>query len=178
MTRTCRVLVLSAAALVGLAGQPAPAAAGKRIAVLEIEGARSDALRKQVASVVSRRHRVLSPRQYHRAARKAHATRLRPIDVRRVAALLDADGIVEGMLVAEDRGYVLRLRLREGKTGRTVRKFTVFLREPRMPKKIRAQLADKMYAAIRGLSPLADDVADDGAGFDERGDDRRARRRD
>ncbi len=159
MRSTSRVLFTLVAGIVGvlLTGIPHAEAAKKKIAVLDIEGARSADLRESVEGIVKKKHGVVAGRAYAKAARKLKAKRMNDRSVKKVATYLEVDGVLEGMLVAEEDGYVLRLRLREGATGRTVRKFTVFLRSPRMTRKIRKELSKRLYAAIDGLEPIAAD---------------------
>jgi hypothetical protein len=135
-----------------------PAFAGKkRVAVLEIEGARDDRLRNDVAKLLKKQARPLPAKDFERAQRKLKIKRLTARNVRKVAQRIEADGVIEGILVAEGSGYVLRLRLREGATGRTVRKFTVFLKSPRMSRSIAKQLQKKLVAAVGNLEPVLDD---------------------
>ncbi len=170
------IIICGLAVLVG--GQAAEAGK-RRVAVLDVEGARNHRLRDDVAKLVGQKHKVLSSKAYRKAAKKAKAKRLRPKDVRRVAALLAVDGIIEGQLVAEDNGYVLRLRLREGATGKTVRKFTVFLRSPKMSRKIRKQLSKRLLKAINNLEPISadeDEWSEDDEQKDLEAERRRARK--
>jgi hypothetical protein len=167
MKPVCRVVL--ALLLVGVGAlalaSPADAATKKRITVLPIDGARSSQLQRSVTRVVKKRHSVVSDAKYQRAIEDLRIRKLNTEGIAKVSGYLEVDGVIEGLLIAEDDHYVLRLRLREGASGRTVRKFSVYLKSPRLTDKLREQLADKLHAAIDTLEPLP--VSDDDA---QRGD--------
>ena len=75
------------------------ASAQKRIVVLEIEGSRSDGLRDSITRLI-RPHKSLNDNTYRNAARRLRAPKLNPKSVAKVARYLEADGIIDGMLVA------------------------------------------------------------------------------
>lgn len=127
---------------------------GRRVAVLEFEGAKADEWQKAVTGLIGRRHDVVPARTFQKTARRLRARDLSERNVARVSSALDIDGVIEGYVEREDGRYVLRLRLREGATGKTVRKFTLRMSSPRFKSKTKRQLTEKLDAAIVDLPPL------------------------
>jgi hypothetical protein len=145
-----RTVVVIAAALISLAA-PASAAADRRIAVLEIEGARTPRLQQALTQLVKSQHEVLRSTSYRDAARRLRAPRMTPKDIKRVCAYLELDGVLEGTLVSEGGRYKLTLRLRSGKSGAIEWKQAMYLNAPRLSDKIARQLKSKLGAAIGDL---------------------------
>jgi hypothetical protein len=150
-----------------------PAAAEKRIAVLEIEGARSGALYDTLVELVDDGCDVVPGRTYQRTARRIRAHKLAPDQVSRVASALDLDGVLQGMVVAENDHYVFRLRLRAGADGRTVRRFTMRMSRPRLKRDIARRLGERLTRAIAKLPTLGqvEDDFDRAFGVGSRADD-------
>jgi hypothetical protein len=155
-------LVGAIAAAVVMTAAPEDASAQKRIAVLEIEGARSGKLRNALVKLIQTEHKVISARTYKKAAKKLKANKLSPPHVSKVAARVEADGVLEGMIVAEDDRYVLKLRLHEGMSGKTVKKLALKLNSPKLSAKMKTKLADRLLAAIDDLPFLeAEDIEEE-----------------
>ncbi len=153
--------VLVCAAAVWLSHAPAATAeSGKRIAVLEVEGARNGKLRRALTKLIEEQHRVIGPDAYRRAARRLKAKKLNPDDVAKVAAKVKADAVLHGMLVAEDdESYMFRLRLRDGASGRTVKRLAVRLSEPSLSGKLQYKLGVRLLDAIDDLQAADDEEA-------------------
>jgi hypothetical protein len=131
---------------------PAEAADGqRRIAVLEIAGARTPRLQQAIAQLVKSRHEVLRSTTYRDAARRRRATRMTPEDIKTVCGFLEIDGVLEGTLSPEAGRYRLILRLRSGKTGAVEWKQGMWLNAPRLSDKMARDLKTRLVAAIDAL---------------------------
>lgn len=152
---TSRQNLLISAALTAVLCAPGIAdAAKKRVVVLDVEGARNQKLERSLADLVAEEARVIPSGKYRKLARKLRAAKLSPDHVAKVAARLEADGVLESLIIADAGRYVLRLRLREGTSGRTIKKIAVRLRAPELSGKIEDDLADRLLEAIAGLPAL------------------------
>ncbi len=152
MTR--HILILIAVLAAGLCAPRLADAARKRVVVLDVEGARNRTLERSLADLVAEEAKVIPSGQYRKLARKLRAAKLSPDHVAKVAARLEADGVLESLIIADSGRYVLRLRLREGTSGRTIKKIAVRLRAPELSGKIEDDLADRLLEAISKLPAL------------------------
>jgi hypothetical protein len=150
MTSRRTLLIIAALA----AGMCTPALARKRVVVLDVEGARNSKIERSLADLVGEQATVLPSTEYRKTARKLKATKLSPEQVARVAARMDADGVLESLIVADKGRYLLRLRLREGTSGRTIKKIALHLRSPSLTGTMEDALAERLSAAIAGLPRL------------------------
>lgn len=148
-----RPILAIALALAVVALSARPAQADKRVVVLEIEGARTPRLRKEIVRAI-RPHDAMSAQSYRNAARRLRAEKLTPNNVAEVAGYLGADGVLDGTIVAEDGGYILTIRLRSGKEGLIVKRIGIRLSEPRLPPKIEKGLRKRLVPVIDDLPPL------------------------
>ena len=162
-------LVAAFSAVVVVAAGPKQASAQKRIAVLDIEGARSAKLRDSLVKLIETEHKVISARTYDKAADALKAGKLSPGHVAKVAAKVEADGVLEGMIVADEGNYVLRLRLHEGLSGKTVKKLALRLKKPALSASMKEKLADRLLAAIEELPFLESEAIEDDEPEDEEG---------
>jgi hypothetical protein len=144
-------LVGIAAIAAALLVAPPLAAAQKRIVVLEVEGARNGALRGSLVEIVGEENRVIDGAKYTRLAKRMKAGKLTPENVALVAAKLEADGVIESMIVADRDRYMLRIRVREGATGRTIKKLAIKLKKPALSRGMQAQLSERLLDSIDGL---------------------------
>lgn len=141
------IAVITAALLVA----PTAAQAQKRIVVLDVEGARNGALRDSLAEILGEENRVIESAKYTRLASRLKAKKLTPENVALVAAKLEADGLVQSLIEADGSKYVLRIRVREGATGRTIKKLALKLKKPSLSRGMRGQLAERLLDAVDGL---------------------------
>ena len=108
MTTRTTLLTLAAFAA-GMCAEGIATAAKKRVVVLDVEGARNKKLENSLAELVGEEAKVLPSADYRKAAKKLKATKLSPDHVAKVAAAIEADGVLESLIIAEDGRYVLRL---------------------------------------------------------------------
>jgi outer membrane biosynthesis protein TonB len=151
---TNRTLLIVAALAGVMCTQGIASAAKKRVVVLDVEGARNKNLERSLSDLVGEEAKVLPSTDYRKLAKKLKATKLSPDHVAKVAAKLEADGVLESLIIAEGGRYTLRLRLREGGSGRTIKKIALKLRAPELSGKMEDALADRLLGAIADLPPL------------------------
>lgn len=161
-----RIFVALVVAFCVVVGTQGAADAKRSIALLEIEGARTDRLYKQIRAVVGKRHKVVDEKEYRRAANKLNKKKINPAHIRKVCGYLEIDGVVDGQIVAIDGGYRLILRLHDGVTGKRVWRQKLKLRKQSLSKSIRPKLAKRMLREIGKLGKDEfvdgdDDEADD-----------------
>jgi len=154
------LLVLAALAAWGCA--EGVAHAKKRVVVLDVEGARNRTLENTLSDLVAEEAQVIPSGEYRKAAKKLRATKLAPEEIARVASKLDADGVLEGLIVAENGRYTFHLRLHEGNSGRTVKKMVLRMRTAKLSAKMEDQLADRLLDAIAKLPRLESFEEQDG----------------
>jgi hypothetical protein len=152
MLTNLRLILTSIIGAAVLAGAAPAADAQKRVVVLDIEGARTAKLQRSLSQLIGGEHRIIPATKYRRTAKRLRARKVNPRNVAKVSARLQADGVVQGMIVASRGRYTLSLRVREGSTGRTVKKIKVRLRRPRLSTRMKRALADKLLDAIEDIS--------------------------
>lgn len=181
-TKLSRTLAGIAVITAAILAAPSLASAQKRIVVLEVEGARDRTLRGSLAKIVGDENRVIDGAKYTRLAKRMKARKLTPENVALVAAKLEADGVIESMIVADSDQYMLRIRVREGATGRTIKKLAVKLKKPSLSRGMREQLSERLLDAVdelrfndaeldfepaSGLEPDEDEAADEDEDSDD-----------
>jgi hypothetical protein len=129
-------------------------AAKRRIVLMEIQGARSDRLRKSVAKLLDHDLFILPERAYRKVAERRGIDKLNTSNIRRVCADLGCDGILDGVIQAEDGGYIFTVRLHEGASGRIVKRVAMRLKKPRLPRELADGLRDRLLTAIADLEPI------------------------
>jgi hypothetical protein len=160
-TRLGRAGILALAIAVGVTAWLDAAAADKRVVVLDIEGTRSSALRDTVADLIAAEHEVVAGREWERAAQRMNITRMSPRNVTRLASQLGVDAVLEGTLVPDGKRYLLRLRLRDGTNGRTIKRVTLRLGAPQLSAKVQGRLAAELLDALAGVDRDFDEDGDD-----------------
>jgi hypothetical protein len=140
-------LVLVAAALV-LAEGTSAAAEEKRVCVLEIEGARDSDLREEVTRLIAAEHEIVAAEKFEKTEEAIGARKRNVRNMKAIATMIEADAVLEGSLVMEGEVYMLRFRVREGVSGRTVKKIALRLREPRLPSELGRELGKRLLSAI------------------------------
>lgn len=148
-----RSLLALSIALAVLLVAPAPSSAEtKRVVLLQIEGTRSPALRRDIARLL-RPNKVLSPKVYRRAAKRRKAVKLTPNNVAEVARYLEVHAVIDGVLVAEGDGYKLTVRVRAGNDGLVVKRIPMRLGKPRLSAKMKKGLAKRLRQTLADLPP-------------------------
>ena len=165
MTTKTWIIAGMAIALVFLA-IPRVASAERNIAFLDIEGERAGTLRRSIEKLVRAKNKLISARQYRKAA-GADGDRLTPSRIARVAARAGIDGVLVGNLTQENGTFVLRLRLHAGKDGKSAqRRLKIKLKKPRLTPELEKALKQWLDKKIDGL-PEVERVKED---REDRGD--------
>src|SRR5690606_24419618 len=134
---------------------PIAAHADRYVVVLDIEGDKSDRLKKSITRMVKSAHKVMNGRNYRAAAGRMRAVKLTPTNVKRVCNYLNADGVIDGTLVKEDGAYRFTLRLRSGKSGAITKKIPMRINQPSLSENMYGQLEERLLAAIDALPSLS-----------------------
>lgn len=129
----------------------AEAARDKHIVLLDIEGERSPRLKKSIARMVKEQYQVMEGSSYRDAARRLRAQKLIPVNVKKVCAYLEVDGVIDGTLVKEDGRYKFTLRLRSAVTGAIAKKIPMYINQPSLSQNMADQLEERLLAAIADL---------------------------
>ena len=144
--------------------------ADKRLAVLEIEGARTPSLRKSVVRLLEP-NVTMSAQAYRNAAKRLRAKKLTPKNIKRVSRYLEADGVVDGTLESVGGRYRLILRVRSGARGTIVKKITLMLAKASISSSIEKKLRLKLQEGVRALDSKQRRMSRDS--IDENDSDRR-----
>lgn len=113
--RSVSIALLLLAGFVGLAH-----AERKRVAVLAFEGPSAEKVRGEVVKLVKKTHTVVSLESWKKTAKALSAAKVTTANVKKVARKLDVDAVIDGTVIDRRGGFRVRLRLRDGMTGRTV----------------------------------------------------------
>lgn len=99
---------------------PAVAHARRRIVILDFDGPKAQQFRVDVERIVKKQHTVIPVDKWNAAAEEMDATSLSEKNVKKVAKRLNIDGVISGKVEKRRDEYILRLKVREGKTGEVV----------------------------------------------------------
>lgn len=99
---------------------PSLAEARRRIVILEFEGPKGAQFRADVERLVKKSHQVIPVNKWNTAAEEMDATSLSEKDVKKVAKRLNVDGVISGKVEKRRDEYIVRLKVREGKSGELV----------------------------------------------------------
>jgi hypothetical protein len=113
-----RLILAGLAALV--VALPSVAQARRRIVILDFEGPKAEQFHVDVERLVKKQHMVIPVDKWNAAAEEMDATSLSEKDVKKVAKRLNVDGVISGKIEKRRDEYILRLKVREGKTGEVV----------------------------------------------------------
>ncbi|MEZ4360679.1 MAG: hypothetical protein R3B48_10890 [Kofleriaceae bacterium] len=103
-----------------LVAVPSLAEARRRIVILDFEGPKAEQFRVDVERIVKKSHMVIPVAKWNAAAEEMDATGLSERDVKKVAKRLNVDGVISGKVEKRRDEYILRLKVREGKTGEVI----------------------------------------------------------
>ncbi len=117
-----RLPLVASALLLGLLviALPSLAEARRRIVILDFEGPKAAQFRVDVERLVKKSHMVIPVDKWNSAAEEMDATSMSEKDVKKVAKRLNIDGVISGKVEKRRDEYILRLKVREGKTGEIV----------------------------------------------------------
>jgi len=134
----------------------------KRIAVLEFSGPRASRFQSGVVKVLKRSARVISQKQFTRAARKVKGFKANAEGVSKVARRLDAHGVLTGKVTRRRGKFRLTIRMREGASGEFVGDdIVVTSRAPRLTRAHERKIARELRAILRDLPAPGEEVAEE-----------------
>lgn len=166
-------LLAVAVAVVAVLGAGRVAEAGrKRVVVLDFEGPRSEKFHDDLVRLIKKTHTVVPAEKWNGTAEQLGAGTRSNKDVRKVARKLKIDAIVEGKIEKRRDAFIIRLKLRAGKSGELIGgSIDTKAEGPRIDGRAQKDLKDELVGKI-------DDVASnhDGAGGDDADDDPPVRR--
>ncbi len=141
--------------LAGLAGS----ARAKRVVVTGFAGPGGARARSYVLRVVRRNHDLVPVRRFSRTARRLRVRLNRKRGVRRICERLGVDAVVYGRVVRRRGRWWLRLYVREGRTGRIVKREVIRLRGPRLDGSSRYDVRHFLRKALaRARGPVTEEV--------------------
>jgi hypothetical protein len=112
--------ILLAVLAFALIAVPSLAEARRRIVILDFDGPKAAQFRVDVERLVKKSHQVIPVEKWNAAAEEMDATSLSEKDVKKVAKRLNVDGVITGKIEKRRDEYILRLKVREGKSGELV----------------------------------------------------------
>jgi hypothetical protein len=146
-------LLAAAVALVCALGATAIAGGRKRVVVLDFEGPHADKFHDDVVRILKKTHTVVPVDKWNGAAEDLGAAKATDKDIKKVAKKLKIDGIVSGKIEKRRDEYIIRLKLREGKSGAAVGGAIDTKAEgPRVDGKAQEDIKGELVDAIDGLA--------------------------
>jgi hypothetical protein len=166
-------LLAVAVAVAAVLGAGRVAEAGrKRVVVLEFEGPKSEKFHDDLVRLIKKTHTVVPAEKWNGAAEQLGAGTRSGRDVKKVAHKLKIDAVVEGKIEKRRDEFIIRLKLRAGKSGELIGdSIDTKADGPRIDGRAQKDLRDELVGKI-------DDIESnhDGAGGDDEDDAPPARR--
>jgi len=147
-------LVAVAAVLGVLLLVPALAQAGgrKRVVVLEFDGPKAEKFHDDLVKLVKKSHTVVPIDKWNGTAEELDASKANEKNFKKVAKKLKVDAIIQGKIDKRRDEYIIKLKLREGKTGELVGEGIDTKAEgPRLDGKALKDLKDELIDAISNV---------------------------
>src|SRR5262249_3366004 len=112
------VLALAACAALAMLGPSAAAAGGrKRVVVLAFEGPKAEKFHDDLVKLIKKTHTVVPAEKWSATAGELGAAAISDKNVKKVARKLKIDAVVEGRIEKRRDEYIIRIKLRVGKSG-------------------------------------------------------------
>lgn len=142
---------------------PALASAKKRVVVIEFTGKRGPGFTRAVAEIIGEKHSVVPGERFDRTADRMDAAKPTDDNVARVSARMNVDGVVIGSVKRQRGRYVIKVMLREGRSGEFVKTVTITPRRLRLTRADERKLRRELLGAIDDLPPVVtiEDIEDD-----------------
>ena len=169
---TSRLLAIAVAVAAVLGAGRVAEAGRKRVVVLDFEGPKGEKFHEDLVRLIKKTHTVVPTEKWSGAADQLGAGTLSDRDVKKVARKLKIDAIVQGKIEKRRDEFIIRLKLRAGKSGELIGDSIDTKAEgPRIDGRAQKDLKDELVGKI-------DDIESnhDGAGGDDADDDPPARR--
>jgi hypothetical protein len=167
-----KVLGLAVAVAIALgAGARTADAERRRVVILEFRGPGADKFHADVVKIVRKNHTVLGIEKWESAADEVSATKINSKNVKKVARKLNVDGVVVGEIEKRRDRFILRIKVREGRSGDYVgNPIEVTSGEQRLDARATRDLKAELLDTIETLEAAvsADDDEDDGGSARDR----------
>lgn len=172
---TSKLLAVAVAVAVVLGAAPVAEAGRKRVVVLEFEGPRSEKFHEDLVRLIEKTHTVVPAEKWNGTAEQLGAGTRSDRDVKKVARKLKVDAIVEGKIEKRRDAFIIRLKLRAGKSGELVGdSIDTKADGPRIDGRAQKDLKDELVGKIDDIDDIESNH--DGSGGDDADDDPPARR--
>jgi hypothetical protein len=122
--------------------------AKQRVVVLEIERTKSPHFRSAINDALEQRYQVVHRSDYNRTARKLKAKAMTRKNIAKVSGELNLDAVVQGRVVRRGKRFVLRLRVREARSGKQVERIDIPVYRRRVGLDGREALETELMAAV------------------------------
>ncbi len=149
--RSSVLLVFLAATL--LWATPAHAAK-KRVVVLGFSGPQAAGAEATVGTIVSTKNTLVSAAQYSKSQKRLRLKSPTNANVAKIAADIQVDAIIAGVVQRKGARWQLMLVVREGASGAAVGTLNVPLRSPRIDTRAKQDIASVLLPAIAKTSPI------------------------
>ena len=160
-----RLCAIAVAACMVLGAHVAEAGGRKRVVVLDFEGPKSEKFHDDLVRLIKKTHTVVPTDKWNGAAEQLDAGTLSGKNVKKVAKKLKVDAVVEGKIEKRRDEFIIRLKLRAGKSGEQVGDTIDTKAEgPRIDGRAQRDLKDELVGAIDNVESNhfgADDDEDD-----------------
>ena len=133
---------------------PALAQAGgrKRVVVLELEGPKAEKFHEDLVKLIKKSHTVVPVDKWNGTAEDLDASKQNEKNFKKVAKKLKVDAIITGKIDKRRDEYIIKLKLREGKTGALVGEgIDTKADGPRIDGKAQKDLKDELLDAISNV---------------------------
>src|SRR5262245_15172173 len=151
MTRT-PIRIASVAVLLLMWVAVAHAGGRKRVVVLGLSGPKAEKFHDDIEKIIQKKHTVVPLDKWNMIAEELDAGKGGEKNLKKVAKKLKIDGIVEGKIEKRREEYIVRLKLREGKSGEVVgNPIDTKAEGPRIDGKAQRDITDELVEQISQL---------------------------
>ncbi|MEJ7599404.1 MAG: hypothetical protein WKG01_15970 [Kofleriaceae bacterium] len=134
----------------------------RRVVVLPFEGEKAEKFHEAVVKIVKKSHSVIPVDKYTSTADDLSASKVNEKNVKKVAKKLKLDGVVTGTVEKRRDQYILRIKVRAGKTGDFVgNDIKTTADGPRLDGSAARDLKDELVDLISNLSSNRGGGSDD-----------------
>jgi len=124
----------------------------KRVVVLELDGPKAEKFHDDLVRLIKKSHTVIPVDKWNGTAEELDASKLTDKDLKKVAKKLHVDVIIQGKIEKRRDEYLIKLKLRAGKSGSLVGDGIDTKAEgPRLDGKASKDLKDELMDAIDAL---------------------------
>ncbi|HEX8111907.1 MAG TPA: hypothetical protein VF516_29445 [Kofleriaceae bacterium] len=134
----------------------------KRVVVLDFEGPKSEKFHDDLVRLIKKSHTVVPAEKWNGAAGQLGAGTLSDKDVKKVARKLKIDVIVQGKIEKRRDEFIIRLKLRAGKSGELIGdSIDTKAQGPRIDGRAQKDLKDELVGKIDDIASNHDSTGDD-----------------